>query len=147
MTNGREDIRASYTIRPEDDTENVPSVPPRLSPGVRIYLAGTGAAILVLAVALVLTVAGLMHAGSVNAGQAAQIRSLNQANARLSVQSSQMNAALNGQNPAADASLVTCTDLRRMGLVVTTGGSVSSVPGTVSLRQAPVRLPGHCARR
>jgi hypothetical protein len=88
-----------------------------------------------------------MHADNVSTGQAAQIRGLNQANARLSTQLSQVSATLAGQNPSADTDLITCADLRHMGLEVTTGGSVSSVPGSVDLSQTPAQIPAHCAKR
>jgi hypothetical protein len=42
---------------------------------------------------------------------------------------------------------ITCRDLQRVGLTMTTSGTVSSVPGTVNLSQSPVRIPAHCAKR
>ena len=149
MTSNRQDAPASFTIYAESDEESTRDAKaPRPSMTIIwVCLAITGAVIAVIAIALVLTIGGLMHADNVNAGQAAQIRSLNQANARLMTEQSEMNAALNGQNPAADTNLVTCADLRKMGLTIATGGSVSSVPGTVSLSQNPVRIPAHCAGR
>jgi hypothetical protein len=139
---------ASYTIRAEaadDDTQDLTA--PHPGTGIRVYMAATGAVITAIALALVLTIAGLMHADNVNAGQAAQIRGLDAANARLSGQLSVVAAALAGQDPAADPALITCADLRQMALTLITGGSVSAVPGPVSLATAPVRLPGHCAKR
>jgi uncharacterized protein HemX len=147
MTQGRRDIPASFTIRPEAAEEETQDTTMPLDVAVKVYMAATGAVIVVIAIALVLAIGGLMHANSVNGGQAAQIRSLNQANARMSLQISQMTATLSGQNPASDTDLITCADLRRMGLTLTTGGSVSSVPGTVNLSQNPVRIPAHCAKR
>jgi hypothetical protein len=149
MTQDRRDAAASYTIRaeaaPGKNTKDSPV--PRVGLGVKVYMVATGAVIAAMATALVLTVGGLVHADNVNGGQAAQIHALNQANARLADQASRMTAALSGQNPAGDTDLITCGDLRHMGLTVTTGGSVSSVPGTVSLIQNAVRMPAHCATR
>jgi hypothetical protein len=139
-----EDPRASYTIRAEaagDGTQDLTA--PRLSLGVKVFMAVTVAVMTAIALALVLTIAGLMHADNVNAGQAAQIRGLDAANARLSGGLSVMTAALAGQ----DTALISCADLRHMALTVITGGSVSAVPGPVSLTLGPVRLPGHCAKR
>jgi hypothetical protein len=148
MNQDRQDASASYTIRaraaPEETTQDFSVL--RLSTGLRVFMIVTGAAILAIAVALAVMAGGLMHADSVNSGQAAQIRGLNQANARMSLQISQMAATLSGQNPASDTDLVTCGDLRHMGLTVTTGGSVSSVPGSVDLSSNPVRLPAHCSK-
>jgi len=147
MNQDRQGASASYTIRakaaPEETTQDFCA--PRLSTGLRVLMIATGVAI--LAVALAFMAGGLVHADSVNSGQAAQIRGLNQANARMSLQISQMTATLSGQNPASDTDLVTCGDLRHMGLTVTTGGSVSSVPGSVDLSSNPVRLPAHCSKR
>jgi hypothetical protein len=147
-TSNRQDVPASFTIWAEEDEPAQDVKGPRQSM-TRIWLcvAITGAVVAVIAVGLVLAIGGLMHADNVNAGQAAQIRGLNQANARLMTEQSEMNAALNGQNPAAETNLVTCDDLRKMGLTVITGGSVSSVPGAVSLSQSPARMPAHCAKR
>jgi hypothetical protein len=151
MDPGRQDIRASYTIHA--DEENTQDI--RLTDkGTRLWLIVIGAFLGVITLALLFTIAGLLHADNVNRGQAAQIHALNQANARLagqlSAQSNQlsgMSAKVAAADPSADTSLITCGDLRRMGLTVTTGGNVSSVPGTVSLSQSPVKLPGHCSAR
>jgi hypothetical protein len=141
----RQDANATFTIYAESEEESAKGAKvPRVD---LVYMISSGAVIVVIAVALVFMVGGLVHADNVNSGQAAQIRSLNQANARMSLQLSQMNSALSGQNPAADSNLVTCADLRKMGLTITTGGSVSSVPGTVNLSQNPVRIPAHCSKR
>jgi hypothetical protein len=147
-TSNRQDVPASFTIWAEEDEPAQDVKVPRPNTNIIwVCLAVTGIVITGMAIALVLTIGGLMHANTVNTGQAAQIRSLNQANARLMTEQSEMNAALNGQNPAADTNLVTCGDLRKMALTVTTGGTVSSVPGTVSLTQSPARIPAHCAKR
>jgi hypothetical protein len=149
MTHGRHDAASSYTIRaeaaPDENTKDFKV--PHMDLGIKVYMVATGAVMVAMAIALVLTIGGLMHADNVNGGQAAQIHALNQANARLADQASRMTATLSGQNPASDTDLITCGDLRHMGLTVTTGGSVSSVPGTVSLIQNPVRIPAHCAKR
>jgi hypothetical protein len=139
---------ASYTIRAEQaPEEEMPDVKPPLCKGVRAFMIAAGAVLLALGVGLVLTIGGLMHADKVNSGQAAQIHALNQSNARMSGQLSVVAAALSGQNPADDTNLITCADLRKMGLSVTTGGSVSSVPGSVNLSQNAVRIPAHCPER
>lgn len=39
---------------------------------------------------------------------------------------------------------ISCADLAKMKLLETTGGSVSSVPGSVDLSQSPVPLPKPC---
>jgi hypothetical protein len=147
-TSNRQDVPASFTIWAEEDEPAQDTKTPRQGM-TRVWLcvAITGAVVAVIAVGLVLAIGRLMHADNVNAGQAAQIRALNQADARLMTEQSEINAALNGQNPAADTNLVTCGDLRKMALTVTTGGTVSSVPGAVSLTQSPARIPAHCAKR
>jgi hypothetical protein len=148
MTNNRQDAPASFTIYAESDeeaTQDVKVTRPSMTI-IWLCLAITWAVVAVVAVGLVLTIGGLVHADNVNAGQGAQIHALNQANARMSLQISQMNSALSGQNPASDSSLVTCTDLRHMGLTVTTGGTVASVPGIVNLTQSLLRIPAHCAK-
>jgi len=140
MMNARQDVPASFTIWTEEDETQDRKIPGPNINVIWLCLAITGAVIAVVAAGLILAIGGLMHADSVNAGQAAQIRALNQANARMSGQLSQM-------NPASDTKLVTCGDLRKMGLTVTTGGTVSSVPGSVSLAQNPIRIPAHCPKR
>jgi uncharacterized protein HemX len=90
------------------------------------------------------------------ASQAAEIHLLDQSNTRLaqeqaadvtqrdqvSAQLGQMSSRLAAADPS--GSLITCADLRRMDLTETTGGSVSAVPGNVSLSQSRVPLPRHC---
>ena len=144
-TNHRQHAPASFTIYAEGEEEPTQEV--KASRADLAYMITSGAIIAAIGIALVHMAAGLMHADKVSTGQAAQIHALNQANARMSLQLSQMNSALNGQNPSTDPDLLTCADLRKMGLTITAGGSVSSVPGTVSLSQIPVRIPAHCAKR
>jgi hypothetical protein len=97
--------------------------------------------------------AGVFHANGTSAFQAKKIQNLDTSNTRLaaenaalSMQLSQLSARLSAADPSSDASLVTCSDLRQMRLTVITGGSVSSVPGSVSLSQSAVALPAHCKR-
>ena len=58
-----------------------------------------------------------------------------------------LSARLAASDPSADTNLITCADLARMGLTTTTGGSVSSVPGSVSLNTTRVPIPAHCSAR
>jgi hypothetical protein len=88
---------------------------------------------------------------TISGAQATQIHQLYQANSRLagelSAQGTQLSAvAARVADPAVNPSLITCRDLRQLGLVATSGGSVSAVPGNVSLSQSPVPIPGHCRK-
>lgn len=135
-----------YEIYPPEDS----SPPPK--PGAAVPLAA--AAVAVAVAALCMAVLGMLNAGSTasaNRSQAAQIRALSAANARLSreltaqgTELQQVTARLAAADPASDANLITCSDLRSMHLTTTGGGSVSSVPGNVNLSQNPVPLPAHC---
>jgi hypothetical protein len=148
MTQGRPDAPASYTIRAEpgagQTTQDVKV--PYAGRGIKAFMIAAGVAIAAMAMGLILTAGGLRHANAVNSGQASQIRALNQANARMSLQISQMTATLSGQNPASDTDLITCGDLRGMGLVMTTGAAIEA-GGSIGLSQIPVSLPKHCAKR
>lgn len=147
MTSNRQDARASYTIRADAAEEAMQDFKvPHVDLGIKVFMIATGVVIAAIAIGLVLTVGGLMHANAMNSGQASQIRALNQANARMSLQISQMTATLSGQNPASDPDLITCGDLRRMGLVITTGAAIQA-GGSIGLSQNPVSLPKHCAKR
>lgn len=137
------DVPSTYEIRqpPED--------PQAAGRGKIIVIAMAVITILVVAnvISVVLFETKLNDLTSI---QGVQIRQLYQANSRLadqlSAQSTQMSAGLAASNPAADSNLITCRDLKSMALVATNGGSVSAVPGSVSLSQSAVPMPGHCRK-
>jgi hypothetical protein len=148
----REDIPASYELHPGE----------RSAQELRIrhssITLGTGLAFtaIIAAAALVTAVISIMlllHARSVSSFQTSQIHAVDQSNTRLaqeiaglSNRQSEISAQVAAADPASDSNLITCRDLRNMGLMATTGGSISSVPGTVSLNQSPVSLPAHCSK-
>jgi hypothetical protein len=154
---------ADYVIRgtagTEDDRETQDNMRIKFpgspaSTGLRAYIIVSACLIGGLALVLALTVASLLGAAGKLNSQGAQIRGLNQANARMSSQLGQVTSTVSGlsarlaaSDPSADTSLITCADLAQMGLTVTTGGSVSAVPGDVSLNTSRVRLPSHCSAR
>ncbi len=140
----KQEIPATYQLRPEVKHLKI----------ARTVLVAAGIVAAIAVAALGLSIVGLLHASNVSKLQAAQIHLLDQANTRLagelsaqSTQLSQMSARLAAADPASDSSLITCRDLRNMGLVATNGGSVSSVPGAVSLNQSAVPMPGHCGKK
>jgi hypothetical protein len=141
----------TYQLRPE--TEELRQF--RVSrKSLVIAWAATGLAILALAGAAF----GWVHETQVASGLAVQIRGLDQSNTRMAGEISQlsghqatmsasqarMSARMSSADPA--SSLITCKDLRAMDLTTVSGGSVSSVPGTVNLSYGAVQLPKHCNR-
>jgi hypothetical protein len=145
----RDEIPASYALHPQNKTDSKARHLP-LGTGLAITAVIAVAALWAAAISLVM----LLHARNISSAQATQIRALNQANthlagevAALSTRQTQTSAQVAAADPAADSSLITCTDLKHMRLMTATGGSVSSVPGTVSLTQSPVSLPQHCSSR
>jgi hypothetical protein len=139
------DIESTYEIREPEDKP--PPRPKASAAGVALTAVGIAAALCLALAALAIAA----HAGKVSTSQAAQIRALDQSNTRLagelaadSSQLAGMSARLAAADPASDSALITCADLRRMNLLATTGGSVSAVPGPVSLSQSAVALPAHC---
>lgn len=148
MTNDQEPIPAAYQIHHEKSPEM------KAIATVRVWVLITAGISTLALVASVLGITGwaqAMHDGHTISFQATQIHGLDQSNTNLAGELSQLSNRLTGMSaqvsaadPASDSSLVTCADLRHMGLTTTTGGSVSSVPGTVDLSRAPVPLPGHC---
>jgi hypothetical protein len=146
----REDIPASYEIVPGEGCAG------QLSPRHLSITLGTGLALTAIIAAAALVTAAisitlLLHARNASSSQTAQIHALDQSNTRLALEvaglsnhQSQMSAQVAAADPSSDSNLITCTDLRHMGLMATDGASVSSVPGTVSLSQSPVSLPAHC---
>lgn len=140
MPEDREEIPAEIELSPEKPRET--SV--------------TKAALVIAGIVLAVSVAvfGVVHADKVSSSQAAQIQALDKSNTHLAGelatvtnQLSQMSAKLSATQSEASATnpdLITCADLRHMDLTTTTGGSVSAVPGSVSLDQGSVPLPEHC---
>jgi hypothetical protein len=146
----REDIPASYEIVPGEGRAG------QLSPRHLSITLGTGLALTAIIAAAALVTAAisitlLLHARNASSFQTAQIHALDQSNTRLaqevaglSNRQSQMSAQVAAAS--SDPDLITCQDLKNMRLVNTTGASVSSVPGTVSLNQSPVPPPPHCPK-
>lgn len=139
----KQEIPATYQLHPEVKRMKI----------TRKMLVTAGITAAIAVAALGLSIVSLLHLDNVSELQATQIRLLDQANTRLagelsaeSTQLSQMTVRLAGADPASDSNLVTCRDLKNMGLVATNGGSVSSVPGPVSLSQSAVPMPGHCEK-
>jgi hypothetical protein len=113
---------------------------------VRIGMAVSGVLVAANVVSAVLFQARMNDLTNV---QQTQIHQLYQANSRLagqlsaqSTQLGQVSAGLATENP----SLITCRDLKNMALTAITGGSVSAVPGNVSLSTNTIPLPGHCKK-
>jgi hypothetical protein len=143
----RQEIGATYQIHEPDE------------PGKRLARAiALAFVVLVVVAAITITSLGVLRANGMSNSQAAQIHALKIANARLayevtteqselrqlSAKQTQMSARL--ASAASNNGLVTCNDLRHMNLTTTTGGSVSAVPGSVSLNQSAVSLPAHCRK-
>jgi hypothetical protein len=150
MAPNNHDIHATYKLRPENRAEVTRTQV--ASRALAFALTGTAVAAVALAAAVVAIIM-LLHARNVSSSQAAQIHALDQANTRLTStliaeqdRLAQTSARITKTDPADDANLITCSDLKRMNLKATTGGSVSSVPGTVTMTQNLVTLPAHCAR-
>jgi hypothetical protein len=146
---GRHEIPASYALHPEHRAQaRARHLPLPLGAALAVTAVIAVAALWAAAISIVM----LLHARNVSSAQAAQLRALGQSNTRLAGEvaalghrQAQLSAQVAAADPAADASLITCTDLRRLRLMAATGGSVSAVPGTVSLTQSPVPLPEHCS--
>jgi hypothetical protein len=63
----------------------------------------------------------------------------------LNNRQAQTSAKLSAADPLPPASaIITCRDLRAMGLTEVTGAYASSVPGSVSIDHGSVSLPAHC---
>ena len=142
----KQEIPATYELRPEKPREVKEMAIVKMS----LVVAGIIGAIAVFALGL--SIIGLLRGDNVSRLQATQIRQLESANARLagelSAQSSQLSQAsarLAAADPASDSSLITCRDLRTMGLVATNGASIVT-GGGISLNQSAVPLPGHCRK-
>lgn len=151
----REEMPAEYELHPEQDTGMRPvRVATRAVTLAILAITVATAAVAVSVVCIIMT----LHATKASNSQAMQIRMLDQSNTRLagevsalSNRQTQTSARLAAtQSAASDPSLITCSDLRHMDLIATSGGSgnVSSVPGTViiDLSQSRVPLPGHCSK-
>jgi hypothetical protein len=135
----KQEIPATYELRPKTPRELKSLNIVRTS----LVIAGIVAA---FATGLV----GLLHENNVSRLQATQIRELESANTRLagelsaeSSQLTQVSAKLAAADPASDSNLITCRDLRTMGLMATNGAGIVT-GGGISLNQSPVPLPGHC---
>jgi hypothetical protein len=97
------------------------------------------------------------HARDVSNGNGAQIRTLEQGQARMAGEISNLRAQLASVDSAqgqlsqrlnsqpAPNTIITCHDVKSMGLTLTTGGNVPSVPGPVDLSTVRAALPRHCA--
>lgn len=138
------EIPAEYELRPEEPSPVKPA-------SMTTILIAIGVLVALAAGIIALLLAA--HGDSTASQQTTQIRNLDKANVRLAGeiasqgnQLSAMTAKLAASDPSSDSSLITCHDLRGMGLRATTGGSVSAVPGAVSLNQPAVPLPAHCRK-
>lgn len=139
---------ASYTVQPQ-------RTPKERASGAMVLAVIASCVAGVAIIGAVIAIVLYFGARSTSSFQTTQIHGLDQSYSRLageyaalSNRQAQTSAQVAASDPAFDSSLITCSDLRHMGLVTTTGGSVSvsSVPGTasVSLSQNRVRLPSHC---
>lgn len=140
---------ATYEVRPPEPSKK------RISVGeLALLVAG-------IVAALSIAVAALLHSNDMNSSQSVSTRALDQSNTQLSAEIGRLKsdinsltnqlANVNNRLAQTDAKVndplpnfVTCADLRHMNLTVTDSGSVSAVPGPVSLDVSPVVLPSHC---
>jgi hypothetical protein len=138
MTMG--EIPATYEIHAEEKASQA-----RVGTGTMALIIGS---VMIALCAVLVAVAGQLHANKVNAEQSAQIHMLNLDNSRMASELSAQNSALNqvsdvlAKNGPA-SSFVTCSDLRRLRLTVTTGASIEA-GGSVAVSTSPVALPPHC---
>ena len=139
-------IDATYTVEPQPVRRKGASGAMVLAV---IASCVAGVALIVATVTITL----YMGQRNVTRSQAAQIHALDQSNtnlagklAALSNKQAQISAQVAADSSNSD--LVTCSDLKEMGLTSVSGGSgsVTSVPGTVyiDLSTSRIKLPRHC---
>ena len=153
--NGQRTIQASYYEEPPP-TETQPQQPPSFRPATTVMVIAVIAVVLAL-FAFALGGLAFLHSSKTGGSTSASISTLDQSQTRFAGEVSAQRQQITSLHRvvAADSSAlsalrakvdddISCADLAKMKLLETTGGSVSSVPGSVDLSQSPVPLPKPC---